>query len=458
MSGRDVAVIETRGTAVAAWGGSVPFTNDEPGPLKISVRAPVRKGYALIFLFVGGFGAWASLAPLESGAIAPGVISTDSSRRTVQHLEGGIIRDLRVREGDVVKAGQLLLVLEPVQPKANYDMLLAQKRTLFAQKARLVAEKTGAKTIAFPAELVADGKLTEAAASQLQIFETRRHVQTIRKRLLKERVEQFGEQIKGYRTQIASLDTQLSYIREEVANKMVLLQKGLLQRPEALRLKRNESELMAQRASFETEISKTKQQIDEANLQIVNSDATYLDEIAAETDKVDNALVEAEDRLRASRDVLKRTEITAPVSGRVINLRFKTVGGVVQRGEPILEIVPRDDRLMIEARVSPDDIPLVHKGQTARIHLDAYSSRLMPRLEGIVRSVSADRVTDGNGLQSHYLARVEIDKDELKKRASNVELIPGMSAEVIFVTQKRTLLQYLLTPMMDVLRRGLRES
>jgi HlyD family secretion protein/epimerase transport system membrane fusion protein len=239
---------------------------------------------------------------------------------------------------------------------------------------------------------------------------------------------------------------------------MVLLQKGLLQKPEALRLKRNESELMAQRASFETEISKTKQQIDEANLQIVNSDATYLGEIAAETDKVDNALVEAEDRLRASRDVLKRTEITAPVSGRVINLRFKTVGGVVQRGEPILEIVPRDDRLMIEARVSPDDIPLVHKGQTARIHLDAYSSRLMPRLEGVVRSVSADRVTDGNGLQSHYLARVEIDEHELKKRAPNVELIPGMSAEVIFVTQKRTLLQYLLTPMMDVLRRGLRES
>lgn len=461
MSAYAMTVIDHRAHPVAPAGGAgAPARKSAsagPGPLRASVRAPVRKGYALILVFVAGFGAWASLAPLASGAIAPGVIAPNASRRVVQHLEGGIIRDLRVHEGDVVEEGQLLLVLEPVQPKAAYEMLRAQRLSLVAQKARLVAEKSGAAAISFPEELLNGGKPNELAQSQLQMFETRRSVQDVRKNLLKERIGQLGAQIKGYQAQIASLDTQLSYIREEVASKQVLLDKGLLQKPEALRLMRSEAELMAQRSSFETEISKTRQQIDEANLQMVNADATRLDEIAAELDKVDNALIEINQRLSASEDVLKRTEITAPVSGTVINLRFKTVGGVVQRGEPILEIVPRDERMMIEARVGPNDIPLVHQDQVAQIHLAAYSSRMMPRLKGVVRAVSADRVTDGNGMQSYYVARVEIDKEDVKKHAANVALIPGMSAEVIFVTEERTLLQYLLSPIVDVLRRGMLE-
>lgn len=458
MSSSGTALIEVRSNAIALRGQSMAFGNAATMPLKHRVRAPVRKGYALIFLFIGCFGAWASIAPLASGAIAPGLISPNTSRRVVQHLEGGIIRELSVREGEKVAEGQLLLVLEPVQPKANYDTLLAQKNTLLAQKARLLAEKSGAATIAFPDGLKQDGKLSEAAESQRQIFETRRNVQTVRKNLLRERIEQLTEQIKGYQTQIANLDKQISYVREEVAGKQVLLAKGLLQKPEALRLMRNESELLAQRASFETETSKTKQQIEETNLQIVDANATRLDEVAAETDKVDSALVDVEERLRASKDVLKRTEIKAPIAGTIINLRFRSAGGVVQGGEPILEIVPQDDRLMIEARVGPNDIPLVHPGQAAQIHLAAYSSRTMPRLKGVVRSVSADRVTDGNGMQSYYVARVEIDKDDFKKHVSNVTLIPGMSADVTFVTEKRTLLQYLLSPMMDVLRRGMLEQ
>jgi HlyD family secretion protein/epimerase transport system membrane fusion protein len=457
MSGSGTALIEVRSNAIALRGQGQAFGNNAPGLLKHSVRSPVRKGYALILLFVGCFGAWAAMAPLAGGAIAPGIISPDESRRVVQHLEGGIIRDLRVREGDKVAEGQLLLVLEPVQPKANYDTLVAQRNALLAQKARLAAEKNKAQTIAFPGELISNGKLSEAAESQRQIFETRRNVQTVRKNLLRERIDQLTEQIKGYQTQIANLDKQISYVREEVTGKQILLQKGLLQKPEALRLMRNESELLAQRASFETEISKTKQQIDETNLQIVDADATRLDEVAAETDKVETALVDVDERLRASQDVLQRTEITAPIAGRVINLRFRSAGGVVQRGEPILEIAPQDDRLIIEARIDPNDIPFVHTGQVAQVHLAAYSIRTMPRLKGIVRSVSADRVTDGNGRQSYYVARVEIDKEDFKKHATKAALIPGMSADVTFLTEQRTLLQFLLAPMLDVLRRGMLE-
>ncbi len=451
-----MVVVDRRLGAVAFPGNFGPAIA-APVPLKASVRSPIRKGYVLILLFVGGFGAWASVAPLAGGAIAPGVISPNSSRRVVQHFEGGIIRDLRVHEGDIVTEGQRLLVLESVQPKSAYETLLAQKQSLLAQKARLDAEKSGAAVIDFPEELEAGGKLVAAAQSQQQIFDTRRSVLQVRKNMAKQRTDQLAEQIEGAKAQIDNLDIQISYIREEVAGKQALLDKGLLPKPEAMRLKRNESELLAQRTGFETDIAKTKQLIVEANLQVVSAEATRLDEIAADQDKVNNALIDIDERLSASKDVLKRTEITAPVAGTVINMRFKTVGGVVGRGDPILEIVPRDDKLIIEARVSPNDIPLVHQDQPAQIHLAAYSSRVMPRLRGIVRSVSADRVTDGNGMQSYYVARVEIDKDDLKARASEAVLLPGMSAEVIFVTEERTLLQFLLSPLTDILRRGMRE-
>jgi HlyD family secretion protein len=210
MSSYAMAIVDRGANGIALHGAHRPADTYVPGPLKESVRAPIRKGYLLILLFIGGFGAWASVAPLAGGAIAPGIISPNSSRRIVQHLEGGIIRDLRVHEGDVVKEGQSLLVLEPVQPKSAYETLLAQKQSLLAQKARLEAEKSGAATIAFPDELQPGGKLTAVAVSQQQMFDTRRSVQEVRKNLLKERTEQLAEQIKGSEAQIASLDTQLS--------------------------------------------------------------------------------------------------------------------------------------------------------------------------------------------------------------------------------------------------------
>jgi HlyD family secretion protein/epimerase transport system membrane fusion protein len=349
-------------------------------------------------------------------------------------------------------------VLEPVQPRSAHETLLAQMQSLLSRKARLEAEKTGASTIVFPDELKQGEALLPVAVSQREMFEARLAAHEARRNVLKQKIEQLSEQIKGFQTQVENVDTQLAFIHEEVEGKQKLLEQGLLPKPEALRLRRTETELMARRSEFTTEISKTKQQIGETNLQILSADAARADEVATELDKAASEITELAERLRASEDVLNRTTIPAPVSGTVINMRFKTVGGVVQRGESILEIVPKDDALMIEARVSPNDIQLVHPGQAAQIHLTAYSSRIMPRFSGIVRSASPDRVTDANGGQSYFLARVEVDREDLKKRAPDVALIPGMSAEVIFVTEEHTLLQYLLKPITDILRRGLRET
>jgi HlyD family secretion protein/epimerase transport system membrane fusion protein len=376
----------------------------------------------------------------------------------VQHLEGGIIRELKVRDGEVVREGQPLIVLEPVQPRSAHETLLSQKHALLSRKARLEAEKNGLSSVEFPDELYSGGELIPLAASQREMFGARMAAHAARRNVQKQRIEQLSEQIKGLNAQISNVSTQLALIQEEVAGKQELLIKGLIPKPEALRLRRAESELAARRSEFEAEIGKTTQQIEESNLQILSADALRLDEITTELDKVSNELTELAERLRASEDVLNRTTITAPVSGTVINMRFKTVGGVLQRGEAVLEIVPKDDTLVIEARVSPNDIQLLHPGQAAQIHLTAYSARVMPRINGIVRSVSADRVTDPNGYHSYFLARVEVAREELMKRAKDVSLLPGMSAEVIFVTEERTLLRYLLSPIADVLRRGMRES
>lgn len=423
-----------------------------------SIRTPASFGYLITLVFVGGFAVWGSIAPLAGGALAPGVISPDTNRKTVQHLEGGIIRELRVREGDPVEQGEPLVVLETVQSRASVDMLKAQALVLEAKSARLEAERAGADSIEFPDSLYAGGALHHIGESQKQIFEARRAMHTARKSVLTQRVEQLNEQIKGSEAQIDSTTKQLAFVKDEILGKDELLRKGLLPKPEALRLKRTEAEIAGRRAEYVADVAKTKQQIGEAQFELLSMDADRMDQISAEADRSRNELAEVRERLRASEDVLARTTITAPVDGTVLNLRFSTVGGVVQKGEPILDIVPKEDKLVIEAHVALHDIDIVHPGLIARVNFPAYSRRTAPRFEGVVSRVSADRFADPRTGQYYYLARVEVDKEHLKLRAPKIALVAGMAAEVMIVTQQRTLMEYLFKPILDLMRRGLREA
>lgn len=454
---RDLAIARA-GRAVGRTVETSGLGEAAPGSLMASVASPVRSGYFIILLFVVGFGLWAGLAPLASGAVATGVISPNSSRQVVQHLEGGIIRDLKVRDGSVVKAGDALVILEPIQPQSAHDLLVGELQALEARKARLLAERSGANEITFSESLTMDGALAPAAQSQKEIFETRMKARAAQIDVQRQRIAQLRAEIEGYEAQIHNVVQQIALIDEEVEGKEKLLAQGLIPKPEALRLRRAQVELAARKSEFNAAIAKARQQIAETELVIASSDAARLDELAGELDKVVAELAEKTNRLRASDDILKRTTITAPVDGTVINLRFKSVGGVLQRGEPVLEIVPKDDVLVVEARVQPNDIRLVYPGQRAQVHLSAYSMRILPRINGTVRFASADRVTDTHGNQSYFIAKVEIDRADLAARAPGIELLAGMPAEVIFVNENRTLLQFLLSPLTDVLRRGMTET
>jgi HlyD family secretion protein len=338
-------------------------------------------------------------------------------------------------------------------------LLLSQQRTLLATQSRLEAERMDKANPEFPAELQGnDPELRAATEGQVQIFGARRELHNAHRRELEQRVEQLGEQIKGYEAEVESASRQLDLIAQEIEAKMELEKKGLIPLPTLLALQRLQAEISGQRGQYLATIAQTKQQIGETQLQLQSLDSERADQIATELSKTRVELANVSDRMLASKDVLARTVITAPVSGTVVNMRFKTEGGVVQRGQPILDIVPSDDVLLINARVLPTDIDVVHIGLKALVHFLAFASRNMPRIEGVVRYVSADRLVDQPTGQPYYLARVEVDHDELARLGPQIKLVPGMPAEVLIVTGERTMFQYLFKPFLDAFRRSFRES
>ncbi len=437
---------------------------DTPGyvTLRRVIRGPARAGVAIIAIFVTGAIGWASVAPIASGAVAPGIISPDGSRRTVQHLEGGIIREIRARDGDQVAEGQVLVVLQETQAAATHDMLVDQADMLAASQARLVAEQAGGNAIVFPAELRdaarASARTKAFTDGQTALFEKRRATLQAQVEVLDDRKRQYTEQIAALTAQLSSTNIQIELISEEMEAKSQLLQRGLVTKPELLRLQRAKAALEGDRGRFSGSIAEVQQRIGETETQRISVVAERAEDVSTELEKVRSDLAAALERLSASSDILGRTVITAPVAGKVVNSHFKTEGGVIRPGEPILDIVPSGEQLFIDARVAPVDIDVVSVGLGAVVHLSAYSSRGLPRIEGTVREVSADRIVDPVTGQAYFLARVEVSNKVLEKLGKEYVLMPGMPAEVMIVTGERTTMGYLLEPFMEAFRRGLRET
>ncbi len=430
------------------------------GSLLASIRGQVIAGILVVILIIAAFGGWASTAPIAGGAVAPGIISPDGSRKTIQHLEGGIIASIEVRDGDFVEVGTPLITLEDTQARATYEVLLSQYRSLTALTARLTAEQLGRDSIDFPPDLLAsrsDPEVRGILDVQRHLFATRREALAVRKRVLEQRVLQVLEKIQGSKAQLASAKRRLELVNEELEAKEFLLSKGLLPKPEVLSVRRALADIQGDRGAYRSAIAESEQKIGETQLELTALDAERADEVAAELDSTSRELARVKEQLAASEDTLKRTTIIAPVSGTVVNLNFKTRGGVILQGEPILDIVPAEDDLLIDARVAPTDIDVVYPGLPAQVHLSAYSQRTMPRVEGTVRSVSADSLNDEQSGMPYYLARVEVDREKLSDLGPDIELVPGMPAEVLIVTSERTLFGYLLQPFRDLFRRGLRE-
>jgi len=439
--------------------GASPWAAPTPGRL---LRGPVLIGYLVVLLFFGGLGTWAALAPIAGATIATGVISPEGSRKTVQHLEGGIITEILVNDGDMVQAGDRLVALQGTQARAAFQVLRGQRRLLAAKLARLLAEQAGQDEIRFPDWLLVpdtadDTELSEILNAQRDLFEARSDLHSGRKAIGQKRIDQLGEELTGLASQIGSQREQLALLDEELKAKKGLVERGLMARPEYLALRRLKAEIEGEIAENVANAARTRQSIGETELQIVNEGAVRLDKIVAELAETRSELASVEERLYAQQDILTRTSIVAPVSGIIVQKRFHTTGGVVGPGQPILDIVPQDIQLLIDAQVRPVDIDEIAPGQTARVHFLSYSERNLPQIMGTVRSISADSLLDEASGMSYYLAKVEVPPEELEKLGDGVTITPGMPTEVLIMSGERTLVQYLVQPLLDSLRRTFRE-
>lgn len=433
--------------------------------LRAATRGPRLFGLAVVALFVGGGGTWATLAPLASAALAPGVVSPEGSRRTVQHLEGGIIRAIHVRDGSPVKRGQPLVTLEDTQARARHGALLAEYLALIATEARLVAEQRREAEIVLPDELVArrsdDPTAHRLIRSQHDLFMSRREARVGRERILAQRVARLEAENRGLDKVITAQDEQLQLLDAESSDVEGLLNMGLERKPRLLVLRRERAEVVAERAENLTRIASNEQAIGEAELQLATEREEDQAAIDAELSEIRARLARVRPELPASEDMLARTVISAPTAGTVFELRFTTAGGVIGPGEAILDLVPAEARLLIEARVRPHDIDDVSIGQKAKVTLSGYKQRNLPQIRGTVRDVSADRLVDDRTGEPYFLARVLISRKELARIAErsgiDVTLAAGMPAEVTIVTGERTALDYLIQPLRDSLRRSFKE-
>ncbi|MFN8831173.1 MAG: HlyD family type I secretion periplasmic adaptor subunit [Labrys sp. (in: a-proteobacteria)] len=444
---------------------AIPAASTTP-PARPALDGRVATGIAVIVLFFGGLAAWSALLPLSAGAIASGQLVVEGQRRVVQNLEGGIIRSFLVREGDTVREGQPLLRLDDVQTTAVAEQVRSQADALMAEIARLRAERDNADGIPFPSSLLerrATPRVDEAIRGQIRIFEGRRQAHAGDLDIIQRGIEQTRAEIAGYQGQITSYDEQLRLVREETATVADLVERGLGQKPRLLALQREGAGLQGARDALLGQIARAKQVIAEAELRASQLRKNHEAEVAGALREAEARLSAIEERLGAAEDVDSRRVLRAPVAGIVTNMRFFTPGGIVRPGEPILDIVPAGERLVVEARIDPKDIDTVAIGLPAEVHLTAFRQRRVPLILGKVIYVSADIEIDAEararGQQGgFYRARIELPADQLRLLHDLPPLSPGMPADVIVSAGERTLLEYLLEPLRESLRRAFRES
>jgi HlyD family secretion protein len=426
-----------------------------------SFRAPLAAAAAILLVFFGVFGGWAVLAPLSGAAIAPAVVAPDGFRKTVQHLEGGIVAEIRVREGSTVEAGDVLVVLDDIRARSDYGTARARLAATLAHGAALAAEQEGAATPAFPDELLAQAEEDPAARA---LVEAERASLVARRQSLVDqlavrdgKIAQARANLASYEGSLTSIDRQIELIEEEIATVEDLLRKGLDRKPRLLALQRARADLDGQRNAAVANAAGTRELIVATRAEREALISGRAEEVATGLAQARASSNELRAAVQAARDRLDRTVITAPVAGEVVDLKLRTVGGVIGPGEPVLDLVPRDQPLVIEARVSPKDIDVVHPGLMADVHLTAFHTRHLPRVRGEVLQVSGDRLTDEKTGEPYYMAKIVVDMAKVQEKTPEVHLTAGMPAEAMIITGERTMFEYLIEPIRNSFRRALRE-
>lgn len=417
-------------------------------------------GFTIILFFCGSLAAWSLIAPLESAIVAPGVVRVDSSVRTLQHLEGGIVESIHVREGDQVEAGQVLIRLQSTLRSSELNEILGQYFEARATQARLEAERDGLDEVAFPTDLreksLGDQTVAAAIAGQIAIFDNRRALLDERLTILERTRSGLASEIEGLEGQIRSAERQLSLVEEELVDAMSLYKQQLTVKPRILALERDKAELEGLISQSRAAIGTATQKVQEAELRVSEMRAEMGTEVVQQLRETRARAYELSQRLTAAEDRMGRTEIRSPLAGVVVGLQVHTIGGVIGAGQPLLDVVPANDKLVIHAMVNPLDIDQIEVGLPASVWLSAVNRRTQSALQGTVRTVSADRLVDAQTGKDYYLARVELDMDEVER--STVPLQQGMSTEVMIRTGARTALDYLAAPLTRGLNRAMREE
>ncbi|WP_095199278.1 HlyD family type I secretion periplasmic adaptor subunit [Mesorhizobium carmichaelinearum] len=429
----------------------------EPVPLRL--LGVTSTGFAILFLFFGVAGGWAALAPLDSAAVAPGVVKVAGDRKLIQHLEGGIIAELNAANGDIVKAGKILVRLDDTQAKAQLDLIQNRIATREALAARLRAERDGKAEIAFDPALLANPATAakDAVAAQRDVFAAKHHNLKDEREILSQRRQQTQEEITGLEQLIVTKDTQIKAIEAETKDLDSLLKKGLTTRERNLLLRRQQQEIEGERATNTAAIARARSAMAEIDMQILNLDTVRLNEAVEDLSKVEAELFDLGQQERAAKDVLARTNVAAPVDGIVMDLKVHTAGGVVKPGETLMTVVPLEQQLVVEAMVKPEDVETIAPGQPVRVSFPAFARYNLPPLDGVVEIVSADRMVEERSGAPYFAATVLIDRNELAKLEGR-KLLPGMSSEAMIRTGARTVLSYLAEPITQNFRRAMREK
>ena len=424
-----------------------------------SIRLYTRLGIGVVILLAGGVGGWASVTEIAGAVIAPGTLVVDSHVKDVQHSTGGIVAEIDARDGDRVKAGALLLRLDRTVPAANLGVVSKALDQLAARKARLDSERRGSDAIIFPSELldrVADPDVAEAVAGEKQHFETRRTSRAGQKGQLQERIAQLEKEIVGDTAQAEAKGKEIELVQKELASVRTLWAKKLISIDRLTQTEREATRLDGERGQLIAAQAQAQGRIAEIKLQIIQIDLDLSTEVNKDLRDVDGQMGELLERKVAAEDQLKRVDIRAPQDGIVQQSIAYTVGGVVKPGETIMQVVPDNDNLAVEAKIAPSDIDQLWVGQPASLRFSAFNQRTTPQIDGVVERTSPDITTDQRTGVSYYTVRITTTAAEVA-RLGEVKLVPGMPVESFIKTEDRSVMSYLVKPLQDQINRAFRQ-
>ncbi|KPF71327.1 hemolysin D [Bosea sp. AAP35] len=417
-----------------------------------------RLGFGAIILVFGGFGVWSALAPLDSAAVAPGRVAVEGERKPVQHLEGGIVREILVKDAQQVSEGDVLFRLDSTAPRANSDLLGKQMDAALALEARLMSEREGHATVVFPPALLARAGTPELAtimAEQQRFLAERRRSLDNQIEIFQTRIEQNGNDADGRSRRLGSLKTQLQSFVAEMDSVSPLVEKGYFARNKFRALERERARLEGEIGALEGDIARLSQVAEEARVQMRQLRQRAQEEQTQALTEVRARLSDLREKRAVAEDVLQRLQVRAPRSGVVLNVKVTSLGAVIAPGATLAEVVPPMQGLILIARVSPLNVQNITPGQKAEIRLTSFSSKTDP-IFGIVETVSADAVVDERTRETFYQTRIVVDPANLPQEIAG-KVVPGMPADILIITGERTLLTYLLAPLRNSVAKAMRD-